>query len=109
MIVNMPGASYAPPPSLTSPNDVASYNRMLPPMHTATAGANMVYLLSNLRISTLGDYGITTFLDPRLIPSLSRFHRALKDLDEAIEARDKGRMISYPYLRPSQILQSISI
>lgn len=109
MIVNMPGASYTPPPTKETPNDEATYTAMMPPMKTAVEGANMVYLLSNLRISTLGHYPLTQFKDPRMVAALSRFRSALSEVENATEQRDKTRFMSYPYLRPSLILQSISI
>ncbi|MGE0327458.1 MAG: lipoxygenase family protein [Polyangiaceae bacterium] len=109
MVVNMPGASYSPPPTKDTPNDEATYTAMMPPMKHACEGVNMVYLLSSLRISTLGHYPLTQFVDPRVLASLARFRSALSEVESATEERDENRLISYPYLRPSQILQSISI
>jgi len=56
-----------------------------------------------------GDYSTFTFLDPRVKMVQSKFWKRLQAADKAIAARDATRLISYPYLRPSQILQSISI
>lgn len=109
MVPNMPGAAYVPPPTAETPNDVAEYSAMLPPMNIAMDGTNMVYLLSALQISTLGKYSPGAFMDPRLVPEVRRFQRALKDLDEVIAERDSRRFIPYPFLRPTKILQSISI
>jgi hypothetical protein len=82
---------------------------MLAPRKVAVNSASFVYLLSHVRVSRLGDYPAGTFTDPHVEAILSRFHDRLLVLEEDSKARDTSRFLSYPYLRPSQVLQSISI
>ena len=106
---NMGGALYAPAPTASTPNTEAAYMALLTPRKTAINSASFVYLLSHVRVSRLGDYAAGTFTDPHVQPILSRFHDRLQVLEEDSKARDAGRFLPYPYLRPSQVLQSISI
>jgi len=106
---NMPGALWAAVPDAATPNTEAAFHALLPPTKVMMNGATMVYLLSNLRMTTLGRYAPGHFLDPRVAPLLLRFQAELSRIDNEIAAVDGGRYLPYPYLRPSQILQSISI
>lgn len=106
---NMSGALWAPPPTPDTPNTEARYTAMLPPQRIVNVGAAMVYLLSNVRASRLGTYTPGTFVDPRVTAPLLRLQDRLRVLETQAVARDRGRMLSYPYLRPSMVLQSISI
>lgn len=40
---------------------------------------------------------------------MHRFQKTLKEVEAEIDARDGSRLMSYPFLKPSLILQSISI
>jgi arachidonate 15-lipoxygenase len=106
---NMPGASFRPQLTAETPDLEAEYTAMLPPWRIATEGVTMIYLLSNIRDSKLGEYGLLHFTDPRVHPVLKAFQARLDEVEKDIEARDAERFLPYPHLRPSQILQSISI
>ena len=82
---------------------------MLPPSIIFAKGANMVYLLSDMQETTLGDYEEGHFSDPRLPPIIARFRANLRGVEAGCMARDAKRYLPYPYLHPSNILQSISI
>ena len=49
------------------------------------------------------------FKDPRVAPVVKCFVDNLDAVEATIEQRNATRLMAYPYLRPSQILQSISI
>ncbi len=106
---NTPGASYQPQYAADTPNQEEPYTKMLPPWRIAIESSTMVYLLSNVRASELGHYGLLHFTDPRVLPVLYRYQAALKQLESDIQGRESTRLMSYPFLRPSQVLQSISI
>lgn len=106
---NMPGALWAPPPTRDTPDDPASFLELLPPWRTTLEGSTMVYLLSNVRNSRFGDYGLLHFTDLRVHPVVHAFQERLVALEAADAAADASRPWSYPYLRPSRILQSVSI
>lgn len=106
---NMAGASYAPQMSADTPDTEEGLTAMLPDWKIALESSVMVYLLSNVRESTFGDYGLLHFADLRVLPLVRAFQRDLQEVEAKIVAADAGRLMSYPWLRPSQILQSISI
>lgn len=106
---NMPGASYRPMPDPDTSDTESSLVDMLPSWKIVIEDTTMVYLLSNVRVSTFGHYGLLHFRDPRVLPMELRFHEALARVESAARDRDASRLISYPYLMPSGILQSISI
>lgn len=109
LVPNMSGASYRAIPSADTPDDEAEYTQMLPPWRVATEGVTMIYLLSSLRDSKLGDYGLLHFLDLRVHPIVRALQKRLREVEATIVTRDPARLLSYPWLLPSQILQSISI
>jgi arachidonate 15-lipoxygenase len=108
-VTNMPGASYCPPPTADTPDSEDAYVKMLPSWDIAVEDTTMIYLLSEVQVTTLGDYGPLRFRDLRVIPVVERFKHQLREIEAAIDDRDRSRLISYPFLRPSRILQSISI
>ena len=105
---NMSGASYAPQMTADTPDTEAGLTAMLPHWRIGLESTTMVYLLSNVRDSTFGHYGLH-FTDLRVLPIVRDFQKALDEVEAKIVANDPGRLMSYPWLRPSQILQSISI
>ncbi|MCA9567119.1 MAG: hypothetical protein KC656_04725, partial [Myxococcales bacterium] len=106
---NMAGALFAPPPDVDTANTEAAFLRMLPPGSITASGATMVFLLSHVRDTTLGAYGPKAFTDPRVAPLVARFQASLRNVEAGCQRRDATRWLTYPYLHPSQILQSISI
>lgn len=106
---NMAGALFAKPPEKGDEASEHAFFDMLPPAIVMLKGASMVYLLSNVHDTKLGNYRPDAFTDPRVVPLVARFQSALKDVEANIDERDASRWLSYPYLKPSNILQSISI
>ena len=86
----------------------ADYVAMQPPHRIAFEGLNMLYFLSENQHTTFGDYDWGTF-GSEAKPTIKRLHKALEAAEKTIEARDRNRLMSYPFLLPSRILQSISI
>ena len=106
---NMAGALFAPVPDLNTPNTEDAFYKLLPPSMILTKGANMVFLLSGVQDTTLGDYPDGHFSDPRVPAVIARFRANLRGVEAGCMARDADRYLPYPYLHPSNILQSISI
>jgi len=105
-IPNYCGASFGPIP--TGEVTEADFTKMQPPHRIAFEGLNMLYFLSENQHTTFGHYGLTHFgFD--VLPTIRRLRSALDEAEKTIEARDRERLIPYPFLRPSRILQSISI
>ncbi len=110
---NLPGAGYAAAPTRACA-DAGEYTEadwlgMLPPLRAAMMQFNVLLELSSVRVNQLGKYSRLQFLDPRGRPLVKRFQRQLADVERATADRDRTRLISYPYLKPSQIPASIHI
>ncbi|MFK7986069.1 MAG: lipoxygenase family protein [Sandaracinaceae bacterium] len=108
-VSNMPGATYKPVDGASWPADDASLAAILPPYRTTLEAVTMVYFLSNCRTSKLGHYGPLHFLNRQVRKLVDAFQDELEAIEADIVVRDATRLMPYPYLRPSQVLQSISI
>ena len=85
------------------------FEALTPPLRAAFLQFNNVYQVSNLRVNHLGGYPIGHFADRRARAIVDRFQSALHQVEQATIRRDQGRLFSYPYLRPSQVPNSIHI
>jgi arachidonate 15-lipoxygenase len=108
-VPNMPGAAYQPAPGPDTPDTEDELTARMPGWDIAVEDTTMIYLLSETRISRLGDYAPLAFRDLRVFPVVERFKSELRDVEAAIDAREPTRLYRYPFLKPSNILQSISI
>ncbi len=108
-VVNVPASLYAPAPTATTPDEEAQWTAMLPPSHLAWAQFSTLYELSAVRMTKLGEYPTLHFLDRRVETLLADYQAELERIDTFITGVDDTRLLSYPFLRPSQIGQSIFI
>jgi arachidonate 15-lipoxygenase len=104
-----PGASWGQVPTVPPGDADAAWASVLPPPTVAAEQLDFYYQQSRIRVNTLGHYGPRQFADPRLLPALNRFARALADAESAIRAADAQRFEPFPYLLPSRIAASIHI
>lgn len=104
-----PPAGYSPLSSLTqegfSEND---FLKFLPPLEIAQALLDILYLLSSVYYTRLGDYGNDYFTDPVIRTHLAEFQQELIKIEAEINERNKTRT-PYEFLLPSKIPQSINI
>ncbi|MDC4205980.1 MAG: lipoxygenase family protein [Candidatus Manganitrophus sp.] len=104
-----PPAGYSPLSSLTREgfreND---FLKFLPPLDIAKALLDILYLLSSVYYTRLGDYGDNYFTDPAIQNYLAKFQQELVKIEEEINQRNKMRT-PYEFLLPSKIPQSINI
>jgi arachidonate 15-lipoxygenase len=104
----MPFAGYMPAPTSALGATKEDYFNLLPPVSQAQGQLNLNFLLGSVYYTRLGDY--TSILDVRVQQRLRNFQDNLKAIEVTIRGRNERRTIgSYPYLRPSQIPQSINI
>jgi arachidonate 15-lipoxygenase len=108
-VSNMVGSAFQPVPTAATPNEEAELTKLLPPLRIAMEGVTMVYFLSNMRPSKLGHYAPFHFRDHKVNKVVHTFQKALERVEATIDERDPRRLISYPFLKPSLILQSIAI
>jgi arachidonate 15-lipoxygenase len=97
----MPLAGYAALPS------GGAWLGMLPPLDQALTQLNLGTLLGSVHYTRLGEYGSGYFTDPNIQSALDKFQGALAAIETSM--CNSGLAVTYPYLLPSQIPQSINI
>ncbi len=108
-VPNMNGASYEPVPGADLADEEESLTAMLPPLRPALEGVTMVYFLSHVRSTKLGHYAPFHFRNHEASKAVHGFQRHLKSIEGIIDERERDRFLPYPFLKPSLVLQSISI
>jgi arachidonate 15-lipoxygenase len=81
--------------------------QMLPTYETAAIQLKWTELLTSYHYDRLGHYD-ERFEDPRAQALVERFQADLDDVERQIEGDNARRPVPYPYLRPSQIINSIN-
>jgi arachidonate 15-lipoxygenase len=107
-VPNMPLAGYRPAPTSKQGATEADYLNLLPPLDMAELQMNLGYLLGGVRYTTLGDYQVDHFRDPRVAEPLARFQATIRRIGAQIDQRNLQRR-RYDFLLPSGIPQSINI
>jgi arachidonate 15-lipoxygenase len=104
-----PPAGYSPLSSLTQEGfSEKDFLKFLPPLDIAKALLDILYLLSSVYYTRLGDYGEGYFTDPVIQTHLAKFQQELLKIEAEINERNKTRT-PYEFLLPSKIPQSINI
>jgi len=85
-----------------------NFLKFLPPLEIAQALLDILYLLSSVYYTRLGDYGNDYFTDPVIQNHLAEFQQELLKIENKINERNKTRT-PYEFLLPSKIPQSINI
>jgi arachidonate 15-lipoxygenase len=110
-IPNAPLAAYQPIQTQFDPHrdlTLAELMAFLPPAKQVMGQIQILYALSDYRYDQLGYYD-QNFGDRRANIALARFRQALNVIEQKIKQRNKNRVIPYEVLRPSLVLNSISI
>ncbi|MDJ0697923.1 lipoxygenase family protein [Mastigocoleus sp. MO_188.B34] len=106
-VPNMPLAAYQPVDS--NPNmDQGSLMAFLPPPNQTADQLQIIYGLSAYRYDRLGYYD-REFSDSRAEEVVRLFQQDLNHVERKIELRNKNRLVEYNFLKPSLVLNSISI
>jgi arachidonate 15-lipoxygenase len=104
-----PPAGYSPLSSLMQAGfSENEFLKFLPPLDIAQALLDILYLLSSVYYTRLGDYGNNYFTDPVIQNHLAAFQQELLKIEDEINERNKTRT-PYEFLLPSKIPQSINI
>ena len=104
----MPEASYTPWPGPQAGVSRTDFLALLPPLDVAVSQMNILYFLSSVYFTRLGDYGTNYFTDPIIQKHLATFQQELLEIEAQINERNKTRA-PYEFLLPSKIPQSINI
>ena len=103
-----PPAGYSPLSLMQEGFNEDEFLKFLPPLDVAKALLDILYLLSSVYYTRLGDYGRDYFTDPVIQNHLAKFQQELIKIEEEINERNKTRT-PYEFLLPSKIPQSINI
>jgi arachidonate 15-lipoxygenase len=106
---NVTGALYAPAPTEETPQSQLQWLEMLPPASKAMQQFAILYQLSGVRFSVLGHYEPFYFEDRRVDGLVKQLQQELALAETAMKNADQYRFMSYPFLFPSGIGNSIFI
>lgn len=96
-------------PGLTNPKQQQNFMSLLPPLKRAELQVQVLYLLGSVYYTQLGDYSGSSFQNPQVKIALDKFNVNLAEIEQIILKADSQRLVSYRYLLPSKIPQSINI
>ncbi len=102
-----PLGCYSPAP--TKPQQQQDFMGLLPPLDRAELQIQVLYLLGSVYYTKLGDYSDPSFQDTQVKIALDNFKVKLTEIERTIMKEDSQRLVSYRYLLPSKIPQSINI
>lgn len=109
---NMPAAGYSPAPK-NKHQTTQAWLDLLPPVNMSAKQVELVFLLSAVYYTKLGQYESDCFKNEAILPLLKTFEKALEEIETEISERnrqtDAAGMMPYNYLLPSKIPQSINI
>jgi arachidonate 15-lipoxygenase len=106
-VPNMPLAAYQPVPQKgRSQKELLQF---LPPQGQAIEQLGMIRTLSAYKIDKLGYYKDEDFIDPEALAVIQQFQQDLNYVEAEIDAKNRSRAFPYPFFKPSQLLNSISI
>jgi arachidonate 15-lipoxygenase len=102
-----PLGCYSPAP--TKLQQQQDFIELLPDLKQAELQIQTLYLLGSVYYTQLGDYSGSSFQDKKVKVALDKFKIKLAEIEQAIIKEDSQRLVSYRYLLPSKIPQSINI
>lgn len=113
-VPNMPLAAYQKIPTKKKEiQDKESLMQFLPPQQRTADQLELMYILSNYRYDRLGYYDEKfnkIFEDNKEIKEIiTKFKQDLNQAEIEIDSNNKSRIIPYRFLKPSLVLNSISI
>ncbi len=106
---NMSAAAYAPPPIQGQSYEPDDLLAMLPPRSLALDQIADVFVVGNLRVNAIGQYGCDDFGDRRVLPLVEAFQSELSQIEFEIATRNKTQLAPYNILLPSRVAASIHI
>ena len=115
-VPNMPLAAYCPVPgqspleaTLDPKEQEKKLMEFLPPKEEAYGQVQVMETLSTYHYDTLGFYESDAFIDPKAIEIIEAFQKSLAQIESRIDTRNNRRSVGYKFMKPSEILNSISI
>jgi arachidonate 15-lipoxygenase len=108
-VPNMPLAAYCPVGEQGVPVTNDTLMDFLPPQGQAAFQVEIVDALTCYHYDRLGFYDNGDFTDPEALALIQKFQHDLEGIESTIDERNKSRVFPYKFLKPSEILNSISI
>jgi arachidonate 15-lipoxygenase len=112
-VPNMPLAAYQKiPTNKEEIKDEKDLLQFLPPQKRTGDQLELMYILSNYRYDRLGYYDekfTNIFKNTEIEAIITQFQQDLNQKEIEINSNNKSRIVSYPFLKPSLVLNSISI
>lgn len=108
-VPNMPAAAYCPVPGQNDPKTEALLLNFLPPAEQARGQLELVYALTAYQYDRLGFYEEGMFTDPAALQVIETFQQNLAQIEKRINLRNERRLAPYKFMKPSEILNSLSI
>jgi len=109
---NMPAAGYTPAPT-NNKQSTQAWLDLLTPVNISAKQVELVFILSGVYYTKLGQYKPNYFNNAAITPLLKKFETNLNAIEASIKQRneqtDVAAMMPYSYLLPSNIPQSINI
>ena len=102
-----PLGCYSPAP--TQIQQQQNFINLLPNVERAELQVRVLSLLGSVYYTELGDYSGSHFQSEKVKIALDKFQLKLREIEEKILREDSERLVSYRYLLPSKIPQSINI
>jgi arachidonate 15-lipoxygenase len=102
-----PLGCYSPAPTKTQQQQ--DFMGLLPPLQRAELQIRVLYLLGSVYYTKLGDYSNSLLKNEKVKIPFYKFKVNLNEIEAKILAEDSQRLVSYRYLLPSKIPQSINI
>ena len=115
-VPNMPLAAYCPVPG-QNPNtgafeeevDEQFLMQFLPPTRPTSEQTQFAEILTSFKYDRLGFYEDDAFEDPDALQLVENFQQDLFQIERRIDLRNGKRQVPYPFMKPSEILNSISM
>jgi arachidonate 15-lipoxygenase len=102
-----PLGCYSPAPTQTQQQQ--NFINFLPNIERSELQVKVLSLLGSIYYTELGDYSGAHFQNLKVKIALDKFQLKLREIEQTILREDSQRLVSYRYLLPSKIPQSINI
>uniref|UniRef100_A0A3B3ZWS1 Uncharacterized protein n=1 Tax=Periophthalmus magnuspinnatus TaxID=409849 RepID=A0A3B3ZWS1_9GOBI len=108
---NFPPSLQLAPPTIKGRANEHTLLQTLPDVNTTVHGIAALWLLSTQSTDfvALGKYSQELFTEDVFCKLTKDFENELKDLDEAIDSRNKNLKLPYTYLEPKSVENSVSL
>lgn len=108
-VPNMPAAAYCPVPGQNELLTEQQLLDFLPPEEAAREQVVLIRRLGSYHYDRLGFYEEDAFTDLAAQQIVEQFQHNLAEIEKVINGRNTSRPVNYKFMKPSEILNSISV